>query len=113
MAKGRKRRRGGWIEPEQVTLELTDMAYEGHALAHNGEEVVFVEYGLPGETVTAELFKRQGYQWTQLMDGDVDWPAVMRELRAAGYNDFVISEVDGDRETYAETCRRMDRILGL
>lgn len=47
------------------------------------------------------------------MDGDVDWPAVMRELRAAGYDDFVISEVDGDRETYAETCRRMDRILSL
>jgi 23S rRNA (uracil1939-C5)-methyltransferase len=60
VAKGRKRRRGGWIEPEQITLELTDMAYEGHALARNGEEVVFVEYGLPGEKVVAELFKRQG-----------------------------------------------------
>ena len=36
------------------------MAYEGHALARNGEEVVFVEYGLPGESVVAELFKRQG-----------------------------------------------------
>ena len=60
MAKGRKRRRGGWIEPEQITLELTDMAYEGHALGRNGEEVVFVEYGLPGERVVAELFKRQG-----------------------------------------------------
>jgi 23S rRNA (uracil1939-C5)-methyltransferase len=60
VAKGRKRRRGGWIEPEQVTLELTDMAYEGHALARNGDEVVFVEYGLPGEKVVAELFKRQG-----------------------------------------------------
>ena len=58
-------------------------------------------------------FKRQGYQWTQLMDGDVDWPAVMRELRATGYDDFVISEVDGDRETYAETRRRMEKILAL
>jgi L-ribulose-5-phosphate 3-epimerase len=58
-------------------------------------------------------FKRQGYQWTQLMDGDVDWPAVMRELRGIGYHDFVISEVDGDREVYAETCRRMERILNL
>jgi hexulose-6-phosphate isomerase len=58
-------------------------------------------------------FKRQGYEWTQLMDGDVDWPAVMRELRATGYDDFVISEVGGDRETYAETCRRMERILTL
>jgi hexulose-6-phosphate isomerase len=58
-------------------------------------------------------FKRQGYQWTQLLDGDVDWPAVMRELRATGYDDYVISEVGGDRETYAETRRRMEKILAL
>jgi 23S rRNA (uracil1939-C5)-methyltransferase len=60
VTKGRKRRRGGWIEPEQVTLHLTDMAYEGHAIARNGDEIVFVEYGLPGETAVVELFKRQG-----------------------------------------------------
>src|SRR5205823_5254972 len=54
-------------------------------------------------------FRRQGYAWTQLMDGDVDWPAVMRELRGAGYDDFVIREVDGGRETCADTCRRMER----
>jgi L-ribulose-5-phosphate 3-epimerase len=58
-------------------------------------------------------FKRQGYQWTQLMDGDVDWPAVMRELRSIGYDDFVISEVDGGPEVFAETYRRMERILNL
>jgi L-ribulose-5-phosphate 3-epimerase len=58
-------------------------------------------------------FKRQGYQWTQLMDGDVDWPAVMRELRGAGYDDFVISEVDGSPEVFAKTCRRMEKILRL
>src|SRR5437667_3053323 len=58
-------------------------------------------------------FRRQGYVWTQLMDGDVDWPAVMRELRAIGYDDFVISEVDGGAEVFAETCRRMERILSL
>ena len=60
MAKGKRRRRGGWIEPERVTLTLTDMAYEGHAIGRIGDEVVFVEYGLPGERVEAELFKRQG-----------------------------------------------------
>jgi 23S rRNA (uracil1939-C5)-methyltransferase len=60
MAKGRRRRRGGWIEPERVRLRLTDMAYEGHALARRDDEVVFVEYGLPGEDVEAELYKRQG-----------------------------------------------------
>jgi L-ribulose-5-phosphate 3-epimerase len=53
------------------------------------------------------------YEWTQLMEGSVDWPAVMREIRAIGYDDYVITEVCGDRDTYAETCRVMDRILAL
>ena len=60
MAKGRARRRGGWIEPERVKLTLTDMAYEGHALGRREDEIVFVEYGLPGEEVEVELYKRQG-----------------------------------------------------
>jgi 23S rRNA (uracil1939-C5)-methyltransferase len=60
MAKGRRRRRGGWIEPERVRLTLTDIAYEGHAIARREDEVFFVEYGLPGEDVEVELFKRQG-----------------------------------------------------
>lgn len=53
------------------------------------------------------------YEWTQLMQGAVDWPAVMREIRALGYNDYVITEVCGDRSVYEETCRVMDTILGI
>ena len=37
----------------------------------------------------------------------------LRELRSAGYDDFVISEVDGGPEVFAETCRRMEKILRL
>ena len=51
------------------------------------------------------------YEWTQLMDGDVNWPKVMDALRRTGYDDYVISEVSGDRKVFAETLRRMDRIL--
>ncbi|HTE20330.1 MAG TPA: sugar phosphate isomerase/epimerase family protein [Armatimonadota bacterium] len=53
------------------------------------------------------------YQWTQLMQGQVNWPAVMREIRALGYDDYVITEVCGDRAVYEETCRVMDMILAL
>jgi hexulose-6-phosphate isomerase len=53
------------------------------------------------------------YEWPQLMQGEVDWPAVMREIRAIGYDDFVITEVCGDRAVYEETCRIMDEILSL
>jgi hexulose-6-phosphate isomerase len=53
------------------------------------------------------------YEWTQLMQGAVDWPAVMREIHAIGYDDYVITEVCGDRSVYEETCRVMDSILAL
>lgn len=51
--------------------------------------------------------------WPQLMDGQVNWPEVMRAIREIGYDDFLISEVGGDDATYAETSRRMDQILKL
>ena len=57
--------------------------------------------------------RERRYEWTQLMQGAVDWPAVMREIRALGYDDYVITEVCGSRETYEETCRVMDTILAL
>lgn len=58
-------------------------------------------------------FKRQGYQWTQLMEGDVNWPKVMAEIRNIGYDDYVITEVGSTKEVFAETCRVMDTILAL
>ncbi len=53
------------------------------------------------------------YEWTQLMQGAVDWTAVMREIRAIGYDDYVTTEVCGERHVYEETCRIMDTILAL
>jgi hexulose-6-phosphate isomerase len=53
------------------------------------------------------------YEWTQLMQGEVNWPAVMREIRAIGYDDYVITEVCGDRDVYTTTCKVMDTILAL
>jgi L-ribulose-5-phosphate 3-epimerase len=57
--------------------------------------------------------RERRYEWVQLMQGAVDWPAVMREIRAIGYDDYVITEVCGDRAVYEETCRIMDTILAL
>jgi hexulose-6-phosphate isomerase len=57
--------------------------------------------------------RQRRYEWSQLMQGAVDWPAVMREIRAIGYEDYVITEVCGDRSVYEETCRVMDTILSL
>jgi L-ribulose-5-phosphate 3-epimerase len=57
--------------------------------------------------------RERRYEWPQLMQGTVNWPAVMREIRAIGYDDYVITEVCGDRAVYGETCRVMDTILAL
>jgi 23S rRNA (uracil1939-C5)-methyltransferase len=59
MAKGRHRRRRGYLdEPERATLTLTDMAYEGHAIGRLDDLVVFAEYGIPGETVAVEIYRK-------------------------------------------------------
>jgi 23S rRNA (uracil1939-C5)-methyltransferase len=53
---GHRRSRESRIEPpERVTLTLGEMTFEGGALAHDGGRTIFVECGLPGETVIAEL----------------------------------------------------------
>lgn len=53
MARGNRRKR---IEPPgRVTLTLGDMAFEGGAVAHDGDRVIFVDYGLPGEEAVVEL----------------------------------------------------------
>ncbi|MGQ9514828.1 MAG: sugar phosphate isomerase/epimerase family protein [Thermoproteota archaeon] len=58
-------------------------------------------------------FKREGYRWTQLMEGDVNWKLVMSSLRRAGYNDYVTSEVEGDLETFKKTSQIIDKILAM
>ena len=58
-------------------------------------------------------FRRQGYEFVQLMDGDVDWPAVMAALRDTGYDGPVIQEVGGSEEELIETRRRMEQILAM
>jgi 23S rRNA (uracil1939-C5)-methyltransferase len=55
-----RRRRETRIEPPEVAkLTLEDMAYEGGCVAHDGERTVFVDYGLPGETVVAEIYRER------------------------------------------------------
>ncbi len=52
----RRRNRQTRIDPpERVTLTLGEMAFEGGTVAHNDGRTIFVECGLPGETVVAEL----------------------------------------------------------
>jgi L-ribulose-5-phosphate 3-epimerase len=59
-------------------------------------------------------FKREKdcYQWVNLGEGDVDWPAVKQSLADIGYNGSAICELDGGDEAYLrDVSRRIDRLL--
>jgi len=53
----------------------------------------------------------------KLLDGDTNWPAVMKALDAAGYSGWAISEQPSnqaaDVETAHDLAQRMDRIFAL
>lgn len=57
-------------------------------------------------------FKRRGFQWTNLREGDVNWPEVRRALDEIGYNGFMTTELSGGDEAYLrDLVRRIDLII--
>jgi len=58
MPRNRRRKQGYLDEPERHALTLTDMAYEGHAIGRLDDLVVFAEYGIPGEEVVVEVYRK-------------------------------------------------------
>jgi L-ribulose-5-phosphate 3-epimerase len=56
--------------------------------------------------------KKDGYEWVNLGDGDVDWEAVRQAFRETGYSGSAICELDGGDETYLrDVSRRVDRLV--
>jgi L-ribulose-5-phosphate 3-epimerase len=59
-------------------------------------------------------FKRNGYQWTNLLEGDVNWKQVRRALDEAGYEGFLTPELSGGDKAYlTDLSERIDRILAM
>jgi len=57
-------------------------------------------------------FKRRGYQWKNLRQGDVNWKEVMRALTETGYRGFLTTELDPGYERYLkDLSRRIDLII--
>jgi L-ribulose-5-phosphate 3-epimerase len=56
--------------------------------------------------------KEDGYEWVNLGDGDVDWPAVRDAFREIGYAGSAITELKGGDEAYLrDVSRRVDRLV--
>ncbi len=58
-------------------------------------------------------FRRKGHQFVPLLEGDVDWPAVMKALRGVGYSSDVIQEVAGDEAGMKATAEAMRKIVAM
>lgn len=57
-------------------------------------------------------FKRSGYKWTNLLEGDVNWPEVRKALEEIGYRGFLTPELSGGDEAYlTDLATRIDRII--
>ena len=59
-------------------------------------------------------FKRRGYEWTNLLDGDVNWPQVRRALDEIGYDGFLTTELRGGDEAYlTDLAGRIDKFFAM
>jgi hexulose-6-phosphate isomerase len=57
-------------------------------------------------------FKRKNREWTNLRDGDVNWPEVNKAFGEAGYTGYVTPELSGGDEAYLkDLSARIDLIL--
>ena len=59
-------------------------------------------------------FKRNGYKWTNLLDGDVNWKQVRRALDEIGYDGYLTTELrGGDEEYLTDLAGRIDKIFAM
>jgi len=59
-------------------------------------------------------FKRKGYQWTNLLEGDVNFKQVRLALDEVGYDGFLTPELRGGDKAYlTDLSERIDRILSM
>jgi len=59
-------------------------------------------------------FKRHGFQWTNLGEGDVNWQQVCQALDEIGFEGYLTAELAGGDEAYlADVAKRIDRIIEI
>ena len=54
-----------------------------------------------------------GFKWCSLLESTIDWKAVMTELKAAGYTNWITAELGPDDRGLAGMTEDMDKIIAL
>ena len=90
-----------------IFLDLANMMAYGfpeHWIRALGSRVIRVH---------AKEFDRGKHAFVNLLEGDNDWPLLMLELRAIGYDGSLLHEVGGDYEAMVDLGERLRKIRSM
>ena len=75
----------------------------------------FASLAIAGDTslITDDLSRAYAEGFTPLMEGDVNFAAVMAELRKMGYDDALLSEVGTGTASFEDTAAAIRKIMAL
>ena len=93
-----------WIGVYLDTANMMAYGFPEHWIRELGSRIKCVHF---------KDFRRGEHQFVNLLDGDTDWPSIMREFRTIGYDRYVIHEVGGDRAAQIDIAKRMRRIVDM
>jgi len=93
-----------WVGTYLDTANMMAYGYPEHWVRELGNRITRVHL---------KDFKRGEHRFVNLLDGDTDWQTLMQEFRAIGYDDYLIHEVGGDRDTLIDIAERMRKIVAM
>lgn len=97
---------------DEVGSEWIGIYLDTANLIHYGFTEMWIrELGQRIKKVHVKDYKRQTRQFIQLLEGDCNWPEIMKGLRAIGFDGALVSEVGGDAKEMAETAARIRKIM--
>lgn len=93
-----------WVGTYLDTANMMAYGYPEHWIRELGHRIKRVHF---------KDFSRGAHRFTNLLDGDTDWAAVMAAFREVGYDGYVIHEVGGDRAAQIDLAERMRKIVAM
>ncbi|MBM3210849.1 sugar phosphate isomerase/epimerase [Candidatus Poribacteria bacterium] len=93
-----------WVGTYLDTANMMAYGYPEHWVRELGSRIKKVHF---------KDFKRREHRFVNLLDGDTDWPLLMKEFRNIGYDSYAVHEVGGDRNALIDLGARMHKIVAM